>query len=269
MVAAPVLVVLLLGIITSAAFNLTIGRSLAYSHETVFTWSLWGLRALVPGTVQVIVVVLAWKLAAAVWRLLTRWAQPAAKLADTTRERTHAIAVRSGLDDPDTAAQALLAAQIFSIALFCWYFRDIFSAAISFIDIAAPADIEALRQPEHLVHHQLYNVTMALMILMMSVGAHRIMRLRRRSPGAPQASIVFVFGVIVVSLLLLVFPYRLIWQNASDVATYGTSRCYVLGEQEQASKALVYCPDDPPPRVKEVSSSELRRSGIKQNIYTK
>jgi serine/threonine protein kinase len=268
MIAAPVVVVLLLGIATSASFNLTIGRSPAYSHETVFTWSLWGLRALVPGAVQVIVVVLAWKLAAAVWRLLTRFAQPAAKLADTTRERTRAIAARSGLDDPDTAAQALLAAQILSIALFWWYFRDIFSAAISFIDNAAPADIEPLR-PEHLVHHQLYNVTMALMILAMSVGAHRIMKLRRRSPGAPQASILFVFGVIVVSLLLLVFPYRLIWQNAFDVATYGTSRCYVLGEQQQPSKALVYCPDDPAPRVKEVSSSELRRSGIKQNIYTK
>jgi predicted Ser/Thr protein kinase len=264
MVAAPLVVLLLLGIVTSAAFNLTIGRSLAYSHETVFTWWKFGLMALVPGAVQVIFVVLAWKLAAALWRLLTRLAHPAAKLADTTRERTHAIAVRSGLDDADTAAQALLAAQILSIALFWWYFRDIFSAAISFIDSAAPADIEPLR-PEHLVHHQLYNVTMALMILAMSVGAHRIIKLRGRVPGAPHASIMFVFGVIGVSLVLLVFPYRLIWKNDFDVANYGGSRCYVLGEQP--TKSLVYCPNDPVPRVKEVPPSDLRPSGIKESIY--
>lgn len=266
MVVAPVLLVLLLGIVTSAAFNLTLGRSAAYSRETVFTWWKFGFMALVPGAVQVVVVLLAWKLAAAVWRLLTRLARPAAKLADSTRERTRAIAARSGLDDPDTAAQALLAAQILSLALFWWYFRDIFSAAISFIDSAAPADIEPLRQPEHLVHHQLYNVTMALMILAMSVGAHRIVKLRRRSPPTAQASIAFVFGVIGVSFVLLVFPYRLIWQNAFEMATYGSSRCYVLGEEP--SKTLVYCPDHPVPRVKEVSPTDLRRSGIKQNIYT-
>jgi serine/threonine protein kinase len=267
MVAAPVLVVLLLGIVTSATFNLTIGRSSAYSHETVFTLLKWGITALVPGVVEVIVVVLAWKLAAALWRLLTRIARPAAKLADSTRERTRAMATRSGLDDPDTAAQALLAVQILSLALFWWYFRDIFSAAISFIDSAAPADIEPLRQPEHLVHHQLYNVTMALMILAMSVAAYRIIKLRRRSPRAPKTSIVFVFGVIAVSLVLLVFPYRLIWQNFFEVAEYGASRCYILGKQP--STALVYCPDHAAPRVKEVPLSELRPSGILQNIYTK
>jgi serine/threonine-protein kinase len=269
LVAAPVVVPLLLGIITSATFNLTTGRTGPYAHESIFKLWKWGITALVPGAVQVTVVVLAWMLGAALWRLLIRLARRAAALAESTRERTRTVAERTGLNDPDMAAQALLALQIISLGVFWWYFRDIFSAAISFIDSATANDIEPLRQPEHLVHHQLYNATMALMILLMGVGSYRIIKLRRRAPGAPRTSLMFVFGVIAVSFVVLVFPYRLIWHNFAEVATLGGSRCYVLGMQEQLSRVLLYCPTDPAARVKEVARSDVQLAGIRESIYTR
>jgi hypothetical protein len=79
----------------------------------------------------------------------------------------------------------------------------------------------------------------------------------------------FVFGVIAVSFVVLVFPYRLIWHNFAEVATLGGSRCYVLGMQEQLSRVLLYCPTDPAARVKEVARSDVQLAGIRESIYTR
>lgn len=267
-IGTPILLPLTLGVITSATFNFTLGRSAEYSQENVLDWWIWGVRALVPGAVQATVVVLLWLLLAAIWKLLTRLSQTAAALARSIRERRTALAARAGLDDPDTAAQALLAGQILALAVFCWYFRDIFSAAISFIDTAAPADIAPLG-PQHLVRHQLYNFVLAMMILAMSAGAWQILRMRRRTPAAPHAPMMFVFGVIGVSLIVLAFPYRLIWHSRFERATYDGARCYIIGESA-AGRGLLYCPDVAVPRVKEVGLAEepIERSGVVESIYT-
>jgi hypothetical protein len=205
-------------------------------------------------------------LLAAVWKLLTRAWPPAAQFTAAFRARRAAIAERLGLTDPDGAAQALLAAQISGLAIFCWYFRDIFSGSISFIADAAPGDLDPMR-PDRLFHHQLYNFSMSMMVLLAGVAAWHIVKMRRSRPDTPSASIVSVFGVIGVSLVVLAFPYRLLWQNRFEVATYAGARCYVIGET--AAKALLYCPTGAVPRVKEVvaDDSGLKRSGIEENIY--
>ena len=271
MVAAPIVVPLILGIVTTVTFNLTLDRPVAYTGESVLRWWVWGVQALIPGAVQATVVVLAWMLLAAVWKVIVRVSSSASRVSSVLRERRRAFAARAGLDDPDTAAQALLAVQILSIAIFCWVFRDIFSASISFVSTAAPSDIEPLFQPRHLVRHQLYNVTMALMILAMIVAARRVMRMRQQSVGTPRTAILSVFGVIGVSLVLLAFPYRLIWHSRFETAAFGSSRCYIIGKQpwEQPSKVLLYCPDEPV-RVKEIAAPNeaLKPSGALQNIYT-
>lgn len=263
----PILLPLTLGVVASATINVTLGRSAEYSQETILQWWVWGVRALIPGTVQATVVVLLWLLIAALWKLLTRVSEPAARIGERFRLQMTAFAGRLGLTDPETAAQGLLAGQILALAAFCWYFRDIFTAAISFIDTAAPADVEPLR-PQNLAHHQLYNFALAMMVLGMSVAAWRIVKMRRRSPGAPYTSIVSVFGVIGVSLVLLAFPYRLIWHNRFEVVTHRGARCHLLGEQP--GRALLYCPTDPVPRVKEVTlpGDGLVRSGVFESIYT-
>lgn len=270
--AVPLLLPLVLGAITSGSFNHTLGRSAEYSQENIVTWWIWGVRALIPGAVQATVVVLLWSLTAAMWKVLTRVSTPAARLAESLRTRRSAFAARVGLHDPETAAHALLAAQILAVGAFCWYFRDLFSASISFIDTAIPADIEPLR-PDHLTRHQLYNLSMAMLILAMSVAASQIVKMARntgatlRPPVKRAMSLVLL--VIGVSFVILVYPYRLIWQNEFEMAGYHGSSCYLLGEH--AANALLYCPGDPAPKVREVALADkaLERSGKLQNIYTR
>jgi hypothetical protein len=163
----------------------------------------------------------------------------------------------------------LLAAQILALAAFCWYFRDILASVASFIDSALPAEFEALR-PEYLEHHQRYVFAMAILIAAMSFAAYRVARLRRQA-GQPltSGSMLGVFGLIGISLLLVAAPYRLMWHNRFERVTYGSERCYILGEQP--ASALLYCPGIDPPRVKTVPvpASDLQRSGVVENIYTR
>ena len=268
MVAAAAALPLALGIIASVPFNQTMGRPAEYADESVFRLWLWGVRALIPGAVEATVVVLLWSLLAAIWRLAVRISPPVQRVSEALRARGHVLTARLGLNEPETATQMLLAAQVLAVSVFCWHFRDLFGAFVSSIDWATPGDIEPLR-PEHLARQQLYNFTMAILILLMSVGTYKVVRMRRAAEAPTTPPIALVFGVIGVALVILVFPYRLMWHNAFEVVTYHDGRCYILGEQ--SASALLYCPEDELPRVKEIAlpDTALKRSGRNQNIYTR
>jgi hypothetical protein len=267
---APILVPLVLGTITSGVFNFTIGRRLEFApEETLLAWWVWGVRALIPGAVEAIAVVLLCVLAGVVWKLLARVSTSFAGVARKLRDARLSLSARFGLHDPDTAAQALLGAQILGLIIFCWYFRDIFGATASFITEAGAEEIRAFRPDDpYLAYQQFYNFWMAMMILGMVVGVRYTQRMRREAEPTSYGSLAAVVGVIGVSLVVLVVPYRLIWHNAFERVAYQGSRCYILGERQAA--ALLYCPDDPVPKVKQVRIEEasLQRTGIRESIYT-
>jgi serine/threonine protein kinase len=268
--AAPLLAIGILGTITSVSFNHTLGRPSEYTGESVLSWWVWGARALLPGAVYSTIVVLIGMMIRAIWKLLTRISGPIARTGQTLTARRHALAARLGLDDPDMAAQALLAAQVVAVAAFCWYFRDIFSASLSFIADAAPEDLDPLR-PDRAGRHQGYLFAMSMLILAMSIGLYQILKLRRRTPGATPTSVFLVAGVIGVSFIILVFPYRLMWQNEAEGATYGQDRCYILGRAERSTGVMVYCPDTSAPKTREVKPDDprLQPSGVLESIYSR
>jgi serine/threonine-protein kinase len=267
-IAGPMLVPLGLGALASAAFNQTVGRTSQFAHEGVLDWWKWGIKALVPGAVEVIVVLLLWFVLAAVWKVARRLSGGAERISLAVRDWVRGAAERTGLQDPETATQAVVAVQAIALVVFWWAFRDMFSAFISFIDRASPADIEPLR-PDHLDRHQIYNLVIALFILGMTVGAGQIVKMRRRAGVKPSASLVLVFAGIGLALMILAFPYRLMWHNQFEMATYQGARCYILGTAP--SNALLYCPDDSMPRVKAVGLPDdaLVPSGRLENIYTR
>jgi hypothetical protein len=268
-IAAPFLVPLALGGLTTAAFNQTTGISGEFARESIFRWWLWGIKSLVPGAVEVVVVLLLITFLTTVWKVVRRLSGAAERFSVKVRERLRAVAARAGMEDPETATQVLVAAQAIAIAAFWWAFRDMFAAFISFIAQASPADLEPLR-PDHLERHQLYNLVMSLLILAMSAGAFHVVRVRRQASVRKSPSLVLVFVGIAFSVVLLTFPYRLIWHNLALTATYNGARCYLLGEQ-QPTRALLYCPDAPEPRVREIAlpDEHLVSSGQEQSIYTR
>jgi hypothetical protein len=265
-IAAPVAGMWLLGALTSAAFNNTLDRPAGFTGESALSWFRWGRMAIFPGAVQVTVVLLIGWLMGAAWGLLTRFA-PA--LGERPRAARNSIVRATRVDDPDTAAQALLIAQIVALAAFWWYFRDIFSAAVSIISTASPEWLDPLR-PEQLFRHQLYNLVMSMLILAMSIGVWQLVKLRRRAGATGgRARLVAIFTAIAMAFVILAFPYRLIWQNRFEAASYGSMQCYIIGER--AGDTLLYCPAWEVPKVRTIarSDSSVRPTGRIESIYTR
>jgi hypothetical protein len=258
-----------LGAITSIVFNHTVGREGEFANETVLSWWVWGFRALLPGAVYALLVVMAWWAVAASGRWLTRVSPPVSRVVEPVSTRVSRIARRAGLDDPAARAQALLAGQVLAVAAFCWIFWDVFAAMTSFLASAPLEDLEALR-PEHLARHQAYNLSMALLILAMGAATLAVRRGERRR-GVPRRRTALVPNLVVigVALVILVLPYRLMWHSDAEVAFYQGERCYVLAEA--GASALLYCPSSPVPRAMKVSlvDSHVNRSGIVESFYTR
>ena len=108
-----------------------------------------------------------------------------------------------------------------------------------------------------------------MMILAMGVATYHIAGLHKRAQTKPSASLGLVVSVIGISLVLLVFPYRLIWQNLFEVATHDGDHCYILGQKE--AEALLYCPAIAEPKVRRITlpDAALKPSGVRQSIYTR
>jgi predicted Ser/Thr protein kinase len=258
-----------LGAITSIAFNHTLGRAGEFATESALSWWVWGFRALIPGAVHVTIVLLGVWAARALWRLVTRTVPPARRAADSSTFYIRRFSERTGFDNPSALAEALLIVQVIAIATFCWYFSDIFSAMVSFVETASADDLEPMR-PNHLFRHQMYNYSMAMLILAMGLAIYLVRRWQRRRAVAPSLQPFRAnLAAMAVAFVVLALPYRLLWQNEMEVAVYQDQRCYVLADSGPAVR--LYCPTAEVPRAKRVSQIDptLKRTGQFENLYTR
>jgi hypothetical protein len=108
-----------------------------------------------------------------------------------------------------------------------------------------------------------------MLILGMGAGVLLLRRMRRVRGGAEGMSLYANYAAIGIAFVILVLPYRLMWQNELEVAFYQNQRCYALAEN--GPSVLLYCPASDVPRTKKVSQldSALRRSGRFENLYTR
>ena len=71
----------------------------------------------------------------------------------------------------------------------------------------------------------------------------------------------------VLTLILLVVPYRILVHNEHERVSYGSSPCYLLGER--GAEGLLFCPFQDPPRNRVVRLDEpaLQRGGPVENVF--
>jgi len=268
-IAAVVLGIGALGAIATAGYNTSLARTGEFADEPLLASWRWGLKSLVAGSMQIAIVMMAWWLVRSVWNLLARAVPLLMRFSEVLQTARATLARRTGLRNPSTAAHTLLTAQILAIFAFCWYFGDILSAAFTVLESASPQDVEALR-PEHLERHQLFNLTMAMIVLGMSLGTRQVIKLRRRAGDtAGRGLLIANIGLVAVALAIVVLPYRLIWHNRAEVVTYESMRCYAVGEGR--ADVLVYCPSSAVPKIRVTSRTDphLQRSRVIESIYTR
>jgi tRNA A-37 threonylcarbamoyl transferase component Bud32 len=259
----------LLGRLTTADYNLALGRVDPFGEETIANTWVVGQRLLVPPLLYVVVLLLLYRAVSAVCRHLVMSPlgrrSPIRQIVGTF-ERVGRLATTS---EPRQITDLLLLAQLAIAVGLCWTFWPVVSAATAKLTETDPALLAPLRYGGYSKHA--YTFTLCAALLVTSIGWTRL--LRRHGPariGLVNTSV--GVGLIALLLMLLALPYRLIFMNQSQRADYQGMRCYVTDSfpRERPDQYLLYCPDAPVPKVRtaRLSPSLILRDEI-ENIFTR
>jgi hypothetical protein len=146
--AGSVLIIWLLGFLTTVAFNNALARD-EFSNEGAASWLYWGARAVFGVALSTVAFFLAYVLLRLIWWSCARVVPPLGRAVDRLRQRLVAAIRTAGMWNRATASQWLLAAQIVSISAVCWSFRHLIFAYGSFLDSAPAALLAELSPAKH------------------------------------------------------------------------------------------------------------------------
>ena len=125
----------------------------------------------------------------------------------------------------------------------------------------ATSDQLALLSPAFKEHHNAYRQALTLIVLLTIAGWYGVLKVSalRRQPlrGGLAVGSAAVLGLALVSLVL---PYRLLYHNRSEMATWNNTSCYVTGERPD-NDVLLFCPGLLPVRNSRRRATEVMRGG--------
>jgi len=257
-----------LGLLTSVAFNNSLGRPAAFSGDSVLGWWGWGARALIPPLVYMTAGALAFLLVRSAWRLVRQIVRPLDRWWTRLGGQTDRWLQQAGLHEPGNRAQLLIVAQTLVAALILWRFWPVFLAQYAIVTHADPAMTAPLhRAHDYEVERTLYGWSVDALVLGAGMGWFALARGRRRE-GRPGFDASAIAGVTLLALTFLatwVVPYRVTWFNEFQRVEYGGDRCYVIGEQQD--ELLLHCPDVPTPRNRRVRRGDVVRLAVVESIF--
>lgn len=254
----------LLGFLTTMDYNAILQRT-EFADETVWDWWVWGARAAIAPVVAFLVAGFPLVLFAGLRNLLRGASSRVRKFDDTVRRRAMAVARRLSLNDVAVLSSWVFLLSTTALVVTWWYYWPLMAAYAKPVS-EATSDQLALLSPANKQHHFAYRQALTLLVLLTAgawYGVLKVSALRRqRLRGALALGSAAVLGLMLVTLVM---PFRLLYHNRSEVATWNGSRCYITGES--ADKTLVFCPGLPV-RNHAVPRSEVARAGIVENIFT-
>jgi serine/threonine protein kinase len=267
--AVALLTATLLGFLTSAWFNLSLGRdgvNARFANESPVDWPIWGIRAVLGPVIYVGIMMLL--------AILVRWL---ALMIGSIVRRVWPRAGRGAVSrswnglrsmHPNTAVR--LAAVVGTLALVgtVWQFADLVNAVAVKINTATPDELAPLA-PDNDVQRVLYRRALEITMLIVGVGLYRGIRLRGAAGARlDAAATAWACGVFTIALLLTVLPFRVTLQNDQFVrAQFDGMRCYVIGQDGR--DRLLYCPELGITHNRTVSLDDprLRPEGIYESIF--
>jgi Protein kinase domain len=255
-----------LGMVSSRYFNVALGRE-AFVAEGVGDWLYWGAVSMVAPTVLVLMVLVGLSLLRLAFRLLLLLWPRGRGMVDALP----ATMRRLGLDDVDALSAGALVLSVAVLAAVWWYLWAEIVLLLELIDpnvATAPAESLAFLSPSFESRHTDYRYTLewaciilvALWWVPFRMAARRAQRL---NPGVLAAA----GAALLLALLLLHFPYRLLYQAELEAVEWDGRRCFVLGERND--EELLFCPDLEPPRNRAVSKGTvgLKHLGTRMNPF--
>ncbi|OFW17292.1 MAG: hypothetical protein A3F69_03790 [Acidobacteria bacterium RIFCSPLOWO2_12_FULL_66_10] len=257
----------LLGLVNSAAFNVTLERSDAFAQEPRYAYLVWGIRSVIAPAVYIAAVIIVVWASRFLVRLL-RLIRPIDRPLRGSLTSLEAFASTIGLNDPTVLAQALAMAGVLALGVIGWRYVDLIVACTTKISMAAPADMLPLG-PDHSPENARYGIALSVVALSLGLGLLRVIRLRARLGIRDDNGTLAAAGaVLALTVLMYELPYRVMWQNQFQKIQWSGARCYVIGEA--ADQWLIHCPDQAPPRNRVIRRDDqaVRTVGIRESIFT-
>jgi serine/threonine protein kinase len=261
-------VLVILGFLTTAAFNNTFLRNGAFAWESPAVYLNWGYRAVVGMLfwfIATIVTAFVVKFATRVVLVFPKINRALKRFSDWSRQ----VMSRVGLNDPVVLAQAIATCGAIAIVAVSWRYYSLVRAWYSFASTAPPEQLQPL-QPSYPYAHEraMYRIVLDIITLALGVGLFNVLRLRTRQSVQRGVGAVSVLAVVIgLTVLMCVLPYRVFYAEVERI-DFADTRCYAIGKHE--NDLLLYCPDIDPPRNRVVAADDrsLHRRGIVESVFT-
>jgi serine/threonine protein kinase len=264
---ATILGLIGLGVVNTRYFNAALGRS-EYVNETISDWFYWGAVSSVAPIVLSIFAVAALALTVVCKRIVTAASPRARAFEKAVLDSAH----KWRLDDVSNLSSCVLLVSASVLIVTWWSFAPLIGALISASDpdiSTAPLESLSFLSPRFRPYHENYRLSFIWVTIASCMLWYPAVKLAVRR-GESVIRPVFAGGVaiLILSLLLLDFPWRFIYRREFEVATWQGHHCYVIGER--ADDFLLFCPQISVPRNRRVSkrATDLELAGVKENIFS-
>ena len=260
-----IVALMLLGLISTAALNLTFGRSGWFGFEWPWTLLAVGVEAVLAPVIRLSAYTVILLVVVAAARVVCRLIPRVGAAASRARIMCGDFLKSRELHDPALLLQltaGLGALAFVALALYHWPEATVFA---TYIDTAPPDRLAALaNEPNYdVLQRQFEYVLLAYGFVAYLVYSNA------RGTGAriPPAMLAYAIAVPVIAIVLLrVLPWRIMYDNKLPRMDHGATRCYAIGQH--ADQTLGFCPDDDPPRVRTYRTGELQDRDFDEIIFT-
>jgi serine/threonine protein kinase len=259
----------LLGFITSTSYAAAFGLSAAFRQESWTTWPTWGLRSLLAPVVLVggfsaagIVVV------SGLYHLLVTTVAPVRRVTHPIAARVNAMVQRIASAATPSTAAVLFIVQCMCLVFTYWWFGELLRGIDSLI-VQSEGDLTPLN-PINKPEHQLFRQVISLQLFAFAAAWATLIKTRvQRHEHGGAISLAGGVAVTVLTLILLVYPYRILVHNNHEQVFYHAQTCYLLGER--SDEALLFCPSEAPPRnwIVKLTDPALKRGGPTENMFSR
>jgi predicted Ser/Thr protein kinase len=266
-VAVFVLGLIAIGALTSQWADNKLARS-GFTNETWWDWLVWGRLASFGPVVVLVMVAVPLSAVLVLRRIVVAISSHARKADDTVRRRIRALAHRARLDEATVLGSVALILSTAVILGAIWYFAPLL-AALMIPEVQMGTD-DQLRVFSHdyVAAHNQYRYVFAGVVIFSVAVWYPVLTLIRKGQTIHWGIIVAGIGATAFALVLLHFPYRLLYfSHQMPAVEWNGSRCYAVGER--GDQELLFCASLPPPRNRIVSKNDPRRVplGIRESMF--
>ena len=239
----------------------------AFAREGFVDWLSWGWASAFAPTVLVLMVLVG----ASILRLMVKGVLRLSRRARHAADALPGVLERLGLADVETVSAWALVGSIAVLGVTFWLLLPDVAILLSLFNPnvpSAPVEVWQYLSPRNGPRHDTYRLGFewaCLIVVALWIVPYRMAVQQRRRPSA--GMLLAGGAVLLLGILLLDFPYRLLYWSELETVRWKTDSCYLLGER--SDDALLLCPDVSPPRTRAVRKDDpdLERLGTRLSPF--